>query len=698
MTISTYTSSNTFVGTGTNGPFPCNFRIFSDSDPAVSLINTTTGSSTPLVLNSDYTIVGAGAQNGFTLSTTNVVPTGTNLLVSRSIPIDQPTDFTNQGSFFPTMHEDMADRIVMQIQQLAHSIGLALTMPDGLFPSPTNKLPFPLPGSLIGWAQDGLSLVNTGGSGVGAGSIVDANVSNTAGVQASKLNFTQVGTGAQVRTVQSKLGDTVSIKDFGAVCDGVHDDSVAINSALASGASRVKFIGTALVSKPLYYPSNIIIEFDHGASVVPVALASFQKLFLNGVDWGYAIFMNVNWQAGSLTDSHATFINPRCTPSSPWNGHFIGARMIGNLQIIGSYCSNMADVIASMACRDVIVRDGWCQNISNCAYDFWEGPQRISVLNCTGYNANAGVNFNGTDTAVTLGLTADTLLVDGCRFFGCATGGVYVAPLNNTSSCTNVKIINCHIDQTGGVVGTPVGATWNGITVQRSTAVEIRGNTLAHIPSTASPIIVGQDPAGYGNTALVSDNTVQASTIGPNAFIQVYGASSKVWGNRAINSTASGGFGIAVNSPSTVVGPNDMTGATTYLVNQNQGGGATSPALQLDQDTTNGQWRSRQPMRVTSMREDASYALAATGTNLATALALTSPYNFVSSGAANTGVALPANSTRVGEEWIVWNNTGNTIIVYAASGDTISGSASSSLTNGSKLRLVAITATLWIIA
>jgi hypothetical protein len=76
--------------------------------------------------------------------------------------------------------------------------------------------------------------------------------------------FIQSGTGAVQRTVENKLKDTVSVKDFGAVGDGVADDTAAIQVAIDAAISA---------SFTLYFPAGIYACNSSLTAVIPVGKA-----------------------------------------------------------------------------------------------------------------------------------------------------------------------------------------------------------------------------------------------------------------------------------------------------------------------------------------------------------------------------------------------------------------------------------------
>jgi hypothetical protein len=83
--------------------------------------------------------------------------------------------------------------------------------------------------------------------------------------------FTQSGTGAIQRTVENKLKDTVSVKDFGAVGDGATNDRAAIQAAYnyvanAGGGTISWPKASYIVNGTIYFGSNTRTDF--GKSII----------------------------------------------------------------------------------------------------------------------------------------------------------------------------------------------------------------------------------------------------------------------------------------------------------------------------------------------------------------------------------------------------------------------------------------------
>jgi hypothetical protein len=96
------------------------------------------------------------------------------------------------------------------------------------------------------------------------GTIVNADVSASAAIAASKLSFTQAGTGAAARTADSKLKDAVSVRDFGAAGNGSTNDTSAIQNAI----NAVAALGGGVVIFPLgVYAINSTITLGSGVTL-----------------------------------------------------------------------------------------------------------------------------------------------------------------------------------------------------------------------------------------------------------------------------------------------------------------------------------------------------------------------------------------------------------------------------------------------
>lgn len=106
---------------------------------------------------------------------------------------------------------------------------------------------------------------------------------------ASLVSYTLTAPGAVGQTVQTKLEQYVSVKDFGAVGDGVTDDTAAIQAAIdfmaVSGGELTFPPGTYIVTAPLTgtFADNINISIrGYGAKIDATAVSTLNVISLGG--------------------------------------------------------------------------------------------------------------------------------------------------------------------------------------------------------------------------------------------------------------------------------------------------------------------------------------------------------------------------------------------------------------------------------
>jgi len=154
----------------------------------------------------------------------------------------------------------------------------------------------------------------------------DAVISN---INASQVIYDPAGLGAVATTVQAKLRETVSVKDFGAVGDGVTDDTAAIQAAIDYAESvhcQLNFpAGIYKTNSTLYIDSDSVIIYGEAA---PSNGAGASRGLPNDVTYGAVI--QYTGTVCALQVSKSRSVNPNLDGSNPG---FIRNVQLRNLRI-----------------------------------------------------------------------------------------------------------------------------------------------------------------------------------------------------------------------------------------------------------------------------------------------------------------------------------------------------------------------------
>lgn len=132
MTVSTQVSRNEYTGNGATTQYDFTFRILDKSHLLVQTLDNSESIVT-LTLGTDYTVTGVNRYNGGKVVLTSALPAGYKISIERSTPVTQEASIRNQGGFFPEIHEDAFDKLTMLVQQAyGWWSGLSLRKPSWL--------------------------------------------------------------------------------------------------------------------------------------------------------------------------------------------------------------------------------------------------------------------------------------------------------------------------------------------------------------------------------------------------------------------------------------------------------------------------------------------------------------------------------------------------------------------------------------
>ena len=124
-------------------------------------------------------------------------------------------------------------------------------------------------------------------------------VNDIGATTANLVTYTPAGTGAVATTVQDKLRESVSVKDFGAVGDGIADDTAAIQAAIDAAEGRPVYVpaGTYVVQSTITMTSYGTSTFRQGSQLIGDGIG--KTIFDNQVSSGPMLNLISSGTAGS---------------------------------------------------------------------------------------------------------------------------------------------------------------------------------------------------------------------------------------------------------------------------------------------------------------------------------------------------------------------------------------------------------------
>lgn len=423
------------------------------------------------------------------------------------------------------------------------------------------------------------------------------------------------GTGATSRTLKNKLQDIVSVKDFGAVGDGVTDDTVAIQAAFNSGATSIYYQAGTYLQDTIVIPTAV--KRVWGTGVVKQRATNtriFEATNSTGIDID-GLRIQGNYAAGQVTSSAANrgLVFTSCT------GVRVRGCYISNIQDIavhligcdrcvieGNHFNLIGEAVYARGTSDSVIANN---TIDTTIFDDTVFTIAISLESTDGHAygisdhiAILGNTIKGFKNAQGIMAHAATNVTISGNTVNDPVLGISVNPFNATDTCSYISITGNTVNCITALVGYSGGN--DGIICQAGgatpdiTDVTISGNVVINANRAENAAGQGGIRVGYTKRVAITGNVISAAqrngiylvdsedsvTITGNVIDSVLVGGATQNGIRIATAAATGyiggnsfkdlldASGIGVNyvaaCPNLGLGDNQYTSVTTYVANE----------------------------------------------------------------------------------------------------------------------------------
>ena len=289
--------------------------------------------------------------------------------------------------------------------------------------------------------------------------------------------YSAQGIGAVTRTVQSKLRETLSVKDFGAIGDGIADDTAAIQRCI-DAITDLPFGGVAYLPAGQYkVTSNITITWPN-----LVVLQGAGQWLVNILDYRADVTTN-----GCITYDAQAAAGGINGYMFTWTGGFTLTKSVnytqasgGVITVVGTGKGLFINTVVGGVFRDIAVR-GYEYNIY--AIDCLGNVFRDIYSNFTNYGLYfRGVYYFSPPNAV----TAENVVTSGCGVWGIYINGGMVQVTGGTcSDCGTMATTSggiCIVDDFNTPL--PQTSTVNNVWFERN-----RGQADVYVTNTVGSVV-----------------------------------------------------------------------------------------------------------------------------------------------------------------------------------------------------------------